>query len=204
MADGFTKINRTNQYRLNPTLLPITYESNEIIASLDSKNGPRKYTSIHNDKTGQIYINIGHDYNKLLLEEVAVEQSQVIGKWIKEDGEYEIHLRVLVSTNQNSNAESRNKIFYRELGLVLEGIAFAETALLKSHPRLASTKIYIRFKSIDSKYDRTEYWHRLGHWTQKSMQEIPTPKPTSKPPKEIKKKRHYQRRSPQMCQACRK
>lgn len=158
---------RTNQHRLVPLLLPITYESSEIITDLKL---PRKYTSTHNDTTKEIYISIGHNYNKYLLEsEEAIKvQSQIVGKWIKQQcNKYEIHLEVLVSTEQNPAAEIRNRIFCAELGTVLEGIAFAETALLENHPELRDTKIFVHFKSIDPKYDRVEYWHRLGYWANK-------------------------------------
>ena len=190
-----TDENRTNHYRLNSLLLPITYETSNIITHLDL---PRKYTSTHNDSTFEIYISIGHTYNKFLLssEEAIKTQSYVIGKWVKNDknDKYEIHLKVLVSTPENPQSEIRNKIFCNELGVVLEGIAFAETALLKNNPHLASTKIFIHFKSIDPKYRRVEYWHRLGYWAPKDI--------SDKSDKRDKKKSRKNRpRVPcQMCQ----
>jgi hypothetical protein len=165
-----TELNRTNQNRLNPLLLPIIYESADIITSLSL---PRKYTSSHNDTTQQIFISIGHNYNQSLLnnDESLNTQSQVIGEWLEINGKLAIQLEVLVSTEKNPNAAIRNTIFCNELGVVLEGIAFAETGLLKLHPHLASTKIFIKFHSIDPNYDRTEYWHRLGYWTQNCMKD---------------------------------
>jgi len=155
--------NKTNQHRLIPLLTPITYECAEVITDFRL---PRKYTNTHNDETGEIYISVGHQYNQILLdsEEARVVQSQVVGKWVKVDCEYQIHFTVLVSTEQNPNAYIRNFIFCEELGVVLEGFAFAETALLRLHPKLARAKIFVHFKSIDPAYDRVEYWHRLGYW----------------------------------------
>lgn len=155
---------RSNQHRLQPLLLPITYESSEIITDFSL---PRKYTSTHNDETREVYVSVGHQYDKRLLasEEAVKVQSQVTGEWIKKDHKYEIHFKVLVSTPQNPQAEIRNQIFCAELGTVLEGIAFAETALLKLHPKYGKARIFVHFKSIDPAYDRTEYWHRLEYWT---------------------------------------
>lgn len=155
--------NRSNQHRLNPLLLPITYESADIITNFSL---PRKYTSTHNDVTREIYMSIGQKYNKLLLdsEEAVKFETQVVGKWVKKDNKYEIHLEVLVSTEKNPQAQIRNKIFCAELGPVLEGIALAETALLQSHPKYGNARIFVHFKSIDKKYDRVEYWHRLKYW----------------------------------------
>lgn len=60
-----------------------------------------------------------------------------------------------VSTEKNPQAEIR-----KELG--------AETTLLKLHPELGSTKIFVHFKFIDPNYNRTEYWNRLAYWQIKS------------------------------------
>ena len=165
-----TKNNRTNNYRLVPLLLPITYESADIMKTLIL---PRKYTSTHNDETRQVFVSIGHEYNKYLLdtEEVKNVESQVLGYWTlskKNTNKYEIHLKVLVSTEKNPQAEIRNKVFCEELGYVLEGIAFAEISLLTRYPKLGNARIYIHFKSPDPKYERTEYWHKLAYWLPKS------------------------------------
>lgn len=159
-----SKEDRSNQNRLDPLLLPITYESSDIITQFSL---PRKYTSSHNDLTKEIYLSIGHKYNKRILssEEEIKTQSSVIGKWVEvSPNKYEIRLRVAVSTQQNPQAAIRNTIFCRELGTVIEGIAFAETALFSKYPHLLNTPVVVCFKSIDKKYDRVEYWHKIKYW----------------------------------------
>jgi len=158
-----SKDNRKNTHRLNPLLLPITYESANIIKKLKL---PRKYTSTHNDETAEVFLSIGHEYNTLLLssEEVKNVESQVVGKWIKKHNKYQIHLEVLVSTLKNPSPFFRNKVFCEEMAPVLEGIALAETCILTLNPHLLKTKIYIKFKSIDKSYDRIEYWGKLSRW----------------------------------------
>lgn len=199
-----TDLQRTNQHRLNPYLLPIFYESSDIITNL---NLPRKYTSTHNDTTAEIYISIGHDYNKYLLssEEVINNQTQVTGKWIynQDKHRHEIHLQVDVSTIKNPNAELRNTIFCAELGPVLEGIAFAETALLEKHPKLGNTRILVHFKSIDEKYDRIEKWHRLKYWAPSISHTNSHDNKESKK-YDNKESKRYDNRSPQICTTCRK
>ena len=160
--------NKVNKYRLQPLLLPITYESADIMKEMSL---PRKYTSTHDDEKRQVYISIGHEYNKYLLdtEEVRNVESQVVGFWKVKDNKYEIHLRVLVSTEKNPDAEIRNKVFTKELGYVLEGIAFSEIPLLLQNPKLGNARIYIHFESTDPKYKRTEYWRKLAYWLPKSV-----------------------------------
>lgn len=165
---------RANHHRSKSSALSVIYESSDII---DNLNLPRTYTMT---ETGY---SIDHNYNKNLLSSAQTlkNQSQVIGKWIQQNNKYEIHLEVLVkghappsdgaqlhlvSTEENLDAGHRDHMFRKNLGFLLEVIAFAETALLKSHPELAKTKIFIHFRSLDKKYDRIESWHYLGYWTQ--------------------------------------
>jgi hypothetical protein len=217
--------------------LPITYESAEIITNFCL---PRKYTSTHNDATKEIYMSIGHQYNPILLasEEAVKVQSQVVGKWSKAPStgkdavpldkwskdkkshdRYIIYLTVLVSTPENPQAFIRNKIFCEEMGPVLEGLALAETALLKLHPHLGRTRIYIHFKSIDPAYDRTEYWRTLGYWAgmkkedynperkhdkvhepERKKDKVHEPESDSRKKKRSHKKKHS--RKPHVCQTC--
>ena len=101
----------------------------------------------------------------LQSEEEITTESSVIGKWVKvSDNKYEIRLRVLVSTKGNPVAPIRNIIFCKELGVVLEGIAFAETCILSKYPDLKNTPIFVHFKSIDENYNRVEYWGKLKYW----------------------------------------
>jgi hypothetical protein len=168
MSIQSNKEHRTNQHLLVPFLFPITYESADIITSLEL---PRKYTSIYNDITQEIYLNVGHNYNKRLLSKGVIKnETYIIGKWIEKENNYEIHIKISVSTT-NPESELRNKPFCQKLSKTLEGIAFAETALLLKHPSLASTKIFIEFRYTDRKYNRIEYWHRIGYWTQDCMRD---------------------------------
>lgn len=166
-----SKENKKNQHRLDPLLFPIVYFNSKTISDFCL---PRKYTSTHNDETKQIFLSIGPKYDKNLLdsEEVRVVQSQVVGKWVRKDRshqdernhQYYILLKVIVSSEQNPQAEFRNYVFCNELGPVLEGIALAETCLLKEKSWFKNTEILVHFKSIDKTYDRIENWGKLGYW----------------------------------------
>lgn len=160
------KQDKINTHRLDPLYFPIIYQNARVITSLTL---PRLYTSTHNDDTKQIFLSIGPKYDEILLNtpEVINVETEILGKWVKKNDKYRIQLTAIVSTEKNPQAQIRNIIICKELGVVLEGIAFAETALLKRYPCLKDTKIYIHFKSIDPAYDRTEYWGKLGYWSSK-------------------------------------
>jgi len=157
--------NRINQNHLLSSLLSVTYESDKIITSMSL---PRKYTIIHNKMTKHTYINVGHNYDTQLID-THKNQLKIIAKWIKKVNRYRLYFTVLISNKNNIDAKIRNEIFCTQLGSILEGIAFAEKALIKSHPGLAESKIFIYFKSIDQKFNRVEYWNRLDYWVNHSM-----------------------------------
>lgn len=208
-----SELNRTNQHRLVPLSLHMMYESADIIASLSL---PRKYICNYNNISQNLhenFISIGHNYGKYMP---STEEPPIIGEWTETAGKLEIHLEVSI------NAENRNDAVCDRLGIVLEGIAFAETALLKLHPNLAATKIFIKFHSTNQNHDRIEYWHRLGYWTQDCMKDNSNNLISSqKQHRDIgisdhkhdkinnhenrkHKERVNQRRPPLMCPACKK
>lgn len=128
---------------------------------------PRKYTSTHNDERKEIYLGIGAEYNKSLLdtEEVKNVESEVLGEWRKcKCGKNKIFLTLQVSTVKNPNAVIRDMIFRRELPTVLKAIGLAEAGLIALHPSLKKTPIYIIFKSTDPKYNKKEKWGLLGDY----------------------------------------
>jgi len=157
--------NKNNNKNFDPLLTSINYESSKIITDFSL---PRKYTTSHNDNTMETYVSIGKTYNNNILsnEESIKTESQVIGKWELYKGKYIIHLSCYVSTSKNPQSTIRNQIFCAEMWRVLKSISLSESSLLKLYPKLADTKIYIHFKSIDPQYDRYENWCTLGYWSQ--------------------------------------
>jgi hypothetical protein len=199
---------RTNQHQVSKLLpiLSVTYGSANMIFDLSL---PRRYTTTHNDVPPALFAAVGHNYDQCLLnsEEVRKEQTQVTGEWVKKDGKYEIHFSAMVSDANHPDAKARNEEFCRYMSGVMETIGFLEAELLRKHPELSSVRIFIHFKSTDPAYDRVEYWHRLGYWAPKCLQEKKEePKHDSSSSdddkKKHKKRHHSSRRPPQVCMSC--
>ena len=229
---------RSNQHRLHSCSFPITYEPDSINehfslprrytcvhsqvkrTTADSLN-PRALDDC-------VSLSVGHNYDRKLLSS-SNDHSGIIGKWVKNghkqssssafnlpgpvndlDDRYEIHLKVLISTKDYPDAASRNKTICKDLGIVLEGIAFAETTLLEKYQHLGNSRVLIHFSSIDENYDRVENWHRLKYWSQdyvesdRRSQDKSQDKSHRSDRDKKKKKKHTQRRLPQMCATCRK
>jgi hypothetical protein len=160
---------KLNSHRLEPTKVLINYDSTDAIGGLHL---PRKYTWVSH------HISVGKEYDQKLMAR-AHDETYVTGEWVRlqtKDSrdtkpKYEIHLKVNISTERSPNIEARTKYFRDRLGLILEEIAFAETALLKAHPSHARVGIVIDFLAKDKASNKTEYWHRLGYWTPDSMRD---------------------------------
>lgn len=157
--------NRENKHILVPSKTLISYEDTKIPTNFSI---PRVYTTTHNDARAEVYIHIGKSLNKAMLaeDEPVKNETQVVGKWKKNSrtGKYEIVMEVTVSTLKNPLAMIRNKIFCENMSMVLEGIALAEQGMLLRNPEKKRSKIYVQFRSVDSKYNRVEYWGRLERW----------------------------------------
>lgn len=161
-----TEPEKTNRHRLEPTKVLINYDSTDVMGGLQL---PRKYTWVSH------HISVGKEYDQKLINR-AHDETYVTGEWIRLQGKdstpkYEIHIKVNISTEKSPNIEARSKYFRERLGLILEELAFAETALLKSHPSYAGTRIIIDFIAKDSSLTKSEYWHRLGYWAPESMRD---------------------------------
>lgn len=176
------QMSRTNHHLLKPKMVSIKFDSPETITNL---NFPRTYTWLSHR------VFIGDSYNSDYMDKVS--DNYVIGDWVSVNNSKEIHLQVMLKPTLSK--ENREKFLTEQIGLILEEIAYAETALLTLHPSLASTKIMIQSQD-SSEY---EYWHRLGHWAPESLRDISS-KPEKKPEK--KKKHSHGRVAPQMCAQC--
>ncbi|KPV40529.1 staygreen family protein [Alicyclobacillus ferrooxydans] len=120
---------------------------------------PRRYTLTHSDRTGDLYLTIGPDYNHDQLKGIYARlmRDEVLGEWKEVGDSYLLEIYVHVSGGRViGSAKWRNKILHREMPLVLEGITYAEEYLLRKHPVLEDADIRVHFQSHQEKYNTTE------------------------------------------------
>lgn len=125
----------------------------------------RKYTLTHSDVTGQLFLDIGCEFNtdaidpKLrdeVLAEWHIDRSQtlnLIGK-VNVDG---IHESEIISKN-------RFDIFKREMKTALKGIVKGDQQLFKKFPDLLDAPIFIYFESNFPQYDLVYFVGRPKHY----------------------------------------
>eukprot|EP00775_Hariotina_reticulata_P012407 gene12407-12542_t len=99
-------------------------------------------------------------YTRILRDEITAE-------WLFASGAAapaELHIYCHVSGEEKWLAppQLRNFIFRREMTLVLDTFAFADSTFLQAYPELNRAKVYVHFQSDVQDLDLREYWGTLG------------------------------------------
>ena len=150
--------------RLKPEKLHVRFSKG---ATPEGPIVPRRYTLTHSDKTGDLYLTIGPDYDRKQIGglQTRLMRDEVLGEWVRNETGYLVSIYVHVSGGfVIGTAGWRNRILHREIPLVLEAIHYAERYLLQSHPELKETPIEVHFRSNIRKYNVTETWGTLGEY----------------------------------------
>ncbi|WMJ86290.1 staygreen family protein [Anaerocolumna sp. MB42-C2] len=115
---------------------------------------PRRYTLTHSDLTGELFLNIGPDFN---YDKVNNNRDDVLGEWlwVEEEIRYYVYLHVDGQFGQE-NAEIRDKIFRRELPLALEAIRFGDKSFFEQG--MNQSPIIVYFLYSNPYYNKAENW----------------------------------------------
>ena len=145
--------------RLNPEKLTVEYKDG--ISPVEPIRG-RKYTLTHSDKTADLFLTIGlkYDYEKIspIRDEVLADLKYIRRKFV-------FYAYCYVGGEKGkAEAELRYNIFVKELPLALEAIRYGDRFLYEKYPWLDKMPVWIYFKSVYSRYNKIEYWGRLGDY----------------------------------------
>jgi hypothetical protein len=122
---------------------------------------PRRYTLTHSDISGELFLTIGSQYNtknisrlytRLMRDEVLAE--------LAGNGE-SLEFRVYCHVSGGfviGTAKWRYNIFRSELPLALAAIRYGDRFLFEKNPELDNARVYVHFRSSDSKYNNVEQW----------------------------------------------
>jgi hypothetical protein len=151
--------------RLNPDKLHVIHLNN---STHDGLMMPRRYTLTHSDRTGELFLSIGEQYDtkqtsgiytKFMRDEVLAELRDELGASL---------LRVYCHVSGGfvlGTAKWRYGIFQSELPLVLEAIRYGDRALFERNPKLDIVPVLIHFQSTNSRFDKVENWGTMNKYT---------------------------------------
>ena len=149
--------------RLNPEKLQVTYSRD---VTVDSFFIPRRYTLTHSDRTGELFLSIGHAYNlkqvsgfytRLMRDEVLAELA----------GDFNnITLEVYCHVSGGlvlGTAKWRYNIFQTELPLALEAIIYGDRNFYKQDSR-SNLPVNVHFASHIPHYQKVENWGKIADY----------------------------------------
>ena len=144
--------------RLNPDKLHVTYLAGTAPESLAF---PRRYTLTHSDRTGELFLSIGNQYNTNQISKLYTKlmRDEVLAEFANEEDSLVFRTYCHVSGGFIlGTAKWRYNIFHSELPLVLEAIRYGDRALFKQNPELDNTPVLVHFNSTVSRFDKVENW----------------------------------------------
>lgn len=128
---------------------------------------PRRYTLTHSDRTGDLFLSIGRDYDRRALSalQVRLERDEVLGEWaVDADGpRLELHMAAQGGVPLFGTGAMRCNIFRRYRPMVLGAIRYGDRALAESHPELDTAPVIARFHWRGGR-EETERWGLWGEW----------------------------------------
>lgn len=128
---------------------------------------PRRYTLTHSDRTGDLFLTIGPDYDREQISGwyTRVMRDEVLGELIEEGPGLVLNINCHISGGLVlGTAKWRYSIFRSELRLVLEAIREGDTILFRENKDLDETPVRIIFHSTNKTYDKTEDWGNIGQY----------------------------------------
>ena len=128
---------------------------------------PRRYTLTHSDRTGELFLCIGLEYNTRQISGwyTRLMRDEVLAEWKQGKEGYSLHVYLHISGGLVfGRAGWRETIFRNELPLVLESIRYGDRGLFITYPALEKASIYVHFQSSDSRPSKTEQWGVLSNY----------------------------------------
>ena len=149
--------------RLNPDKLHATFLSG---TAPDKLVLPRRYTLTHSDRTGELFLTIGSEYDTKEISRIYVRlmRDEVLAELSGEDS---LLLNVFCHVSGGfvlGTAKWRYNILQHELPLALEAIMYGDKTLFEQNPELDDAPIRVHFKSSKRKYDNVENWGIAGDY----------------------------------------
>jgi hypothetical protein len=128
---------------------------------------PRRYTLTHSDRTGDLFLTIGHEYDRAALRrlQVRLERDEVLGEWVlADDGpRLDLHMMAQGGLSVFGTGAMRRDIFRRYRSMVLGAMRHGDGAFAEAHPELDQAPVVARFHWRDDRRD-TEPWSTWGDY----------------------------------------
>lgn len=121
----------------------------------------RKYTIVHSDVTGELFVIIGNTYADDLI--TSLRDEVKISWEINESGHMLIG-SVTLDGDGIGEADIRSKIFYNEMPIALQALRQADRFLFEDQYSLDKAPVYIQFISNNPELHKMYYYGLIGDY----------------------------------------
>ena len=128
---------------------------------------PRRYTLTHSDRTGELFLSIGSEYNIKQISGLYTRlmRDEVLAEFVNRGDLIEFRVYCHVSGGfAFGTASWRYNIFRSELPLVLEAIRYGDRTLFEHNAKLDEIPIKIHFQSSNSRFNSIEHWGTMAKY----------------------------------------
>lgn len=150
--------------RLNPNKLHVKYLAGTLPERIII---PRRYTLTHSDRTGELFLSIGDNYNTKQLSGLYTRfmRDEVLAEFCSKDDAFIFKVYCHVSGGfVLGTAQWRYNIFKYELPLVLEAFRYGDRNLFEQNVKLDKTSVLVYFKSANSRFNSIENWGAFSNY----------------------------------------
>ncbi|MCM3216829.1 staygreen family protein [Niallia taxi] len=140
-----------NQQKLSIKLIPP--------ATFDKPVEGRKYTLTHSDKTAELFLDIGYVYNYKSIN--FRMRDEILAEWKKDSlGSLNLIGKAYVDGGEFNPkvADTRFKIFKKEMATALNGIVYGDRQFYVHYPFLLDAPIFIHYSSIYPQYRQVAFY----------------------------------------------
>ena len=150
--------------RLNPNKLHVTFLSG---VETDKLVLPRRYTLTHSDITGELFLFIGHDYDRRQISKLYTRlmRDEVFAELVSKEDSMQFNVYCHVSGGfVVGGAKWRYDIFRSELPLALEAIRYGDRTIFEQNPDLDQILVQIHFHSSNPRFNKVEQWRTMADY----------------------------------------
>ncbi len=120
---------------------------------------PRRYTLTHSDRTGELFLTVGSEYNMKQISGLYARlmRDEVLAEWREDKDGPALHVTCHVSGGLVlGTAALRDFFFRKELPLALEALRYGDRKFFEAHPEMDRAPILVHFRSSRRRYHRLE------------------------------------------------
>ncbi len=123
---------------------------------------PRAYTLTHSDRTGNLFLTIGPDYDRKQIRGwyTRLMRDEVLANWTNDLDNPKLHVHCEIGRGIGSSS-FRESIFRRELDLVLEAFRYGDRKIFEKVPVLDDAQIHVYFNARKEEDSKVEFWGKM-------------------------------------------